>query len=201
MKSAAARSGILPVRESSRERNPVPVFCLNEVLASLMANKIPGCDMELGGFLPVLLLIRKSAAEEKALGNNPMLSRSARVGGSWAIPLSTDAKVVEFKDTEKVDRFAFGDVTVCTSTMEVRRGDEIVEMTCKEFKMLSYLASSPWRVHSRDELLKEVWGYNCYPTTRTVDNHIMRLRQKLEQDPGNPKHFVTMHGSGYKFIP
>ena len=53
----------------------------------------------------------------------------------------------------------------------------------------------------RDELLNEVWGYQNYPSTRTVDNHILKLRQKLEKDPANPVHFRTVHGMGYKFVP
>jgi DNA-binding response OmpR family regulator len=56
-------------------------------------------------------------------------------------------------------------------------------------------------VISRDELLNEVWGYQNYPSTRTVDNHILKLRQKLEKDPANPEHFRTVHSAGYKFVP
>jgi DNA-binding response OmpR family regulator len=67
--------------------------------------------------------------------------------------------------------------------------------------LLKYFANSPSRVISREELLNEVWGYQNYPTTRTVDNHVLRLRQKLEPDPANPRYFLTMHGSGYKFSP
>jgi DNA-binding response OmpR family regulator len=57
------------------------------------------------------------------------------------------------------------------------------------------------RAISRDELLNEVWGYESYPSSRTVDNHVLRLRQKLENDPANPEHLVTIHGLGYKFMP
>jgi len=60
---------------------------------------------------------------------------------------------------------------------------------------------SPGRVFSRSELLNEVWGYQNYPSTRTVDNHIWKLRLKLEGDPGNPLYFQTVHGTGYKFVP
>jgi DNA-binding response OmpR family regulator len=60
---------------------------------------------------------------------------------------------------------------------------------------------NPERVLSRDELLNQVWGYECYPSTRTVDNHILKLRQKLEQDPSNPIYLRTIHGAGYKFVP
>ena len=84
--------------------------------------------------------------------------------------------------------------------MELRRSGRVVEMTPQEFKMLRYFAQNPERVLSRDELLNEVWGYQCYPTTRTVDNHIMNIRQKLEADPAHPLHFRTVHGAGYKFV-
>jgi DNA-binding response OmpR family regulator len=70
-----------------------------------------------------------------------------------------------------------------------------------EFKTLRYLIQNARLVISRDQLLNEVWGYENYPCTRTVDSHILRLRQKLEQDPSEPIHFVTVHGAGYKFLP
>jgi len=69
-----------------------------------------------------------------------------------------------------------------------------------EFKLLRFLVQNAGRVISRDELLNEVWGYDNYPCTRTVDNHILRLRQKLELDPARPVHFHTVHGVGYKFV-
>ena len=68
-----------------------------------------------------------------------------------------------------------------------------------QIRCLSFL-NNPERVISRTELLNEVWGYNNYPTTRTVDTHILRLRQKLERDPTDPVHFRTVHGTGYKFV-
>jgi len=70
-----------------------------------------------------------------------------------------------------------------------------------EFKALKYLIQNAGKVISREELLNEVWGYENYPCTRTVDNHILRLRQKLERDPSHPVHFQTMHRTGYKFLP
>lgn len=102
---------------------------------------------------------------------------------------------------EHFERYSFDDIAVDFAKMELKRGDELVQLTPQEFKMLKYLAQNPERVIPRDELLNEVWGYNCYPSTRTVDNHILKLRQKLEQDPANPVHFRTIHGAGYKFVP
>lgn len=94
----------------------------------------------------------------------------------------------------------FGDARIDFTSMEATRAGKPVTLTTQEFKLLKYLASSPGRVISREELLNEVWGYQNYPSTRTVDNHILRLRQKLEPDPASPRFLLTMHGAGYKFI-
>ncbi|HEU5452682.1 MAG TPA: response regulator transcription factor [Terriglobales bacterium] len=96
---------------------------------------------------------------------------------------------------------SFGDVTVDFTGMEVARAGAPVPLTAQEFKMLRFLMQNADRVISREELLNEVWGYQSFPTTRTVDTHILKLRQKLENDPANPVHFLTLHGLGYKFVP
>ena len=96
---------------------------------------------------------------------------------------------------------AFDEVRIDFAGMVAMRGSKSLSLTAREFKLLKYFASSPCRVISREELLNTVWGYVNYPTTRTVDNHVLRLRQKLEPDPANPRYFLTMHGCGYKFIP
>jgi DNA-binding response OmpR family regulator len=101
----------------------------------------------------------------------------------------------------KVEQYAFADIAVDFARMELRRAGRLVEMTPHEFKVLKYFAEHPEIVISRDQLLNEVWGYECYPSTRTVDNHILKLRQKLEPDPERPVHFKTVHGAGYKFVP
>ena len=84
--------------------------------------------------------------------------------------------------------------------MEVKRDGKPVVLTAQEFKTFQFLVQNADRVISRDELLNEVWGYQNYPSTRTVDNHILKLRQKLERDPSSPVHFRTVHGMGYKFV-
>jgi DNA-binding response OmpR family regulator len=96
--------------------------------------------------------------------------------------------------------FRFADVEVHCDAMEVTRSGQKVTLTAQEFRVLKYFLEHPGRVISRDDLLNQVWGYHNYPSTRTVDNHILRLRQKLEMDPSNPRHFLTLHGVGYKFV-
>jgi len=95
----------------------------------------------------------------------------------------------------------FGDVTVDLEQMEVTRAGKPVSLTAQEFKLLRYFMENPMRVVSRQQLLSEVWGYESYPTTRTVDNQILKLRQKLEPNPAEPRYLRTLHGAGYKFVP
>jgi DNA-binding response OmpR family regulator len=95
--------------------------------------------------------------------------------------------------------YRFGDVSVDFVKMEVHRGDQIVFLTTRELAILRLMVSNKGVVISRDRLLNEVWGYEAYPTTRTVDNQIVKLRQKLESDPENPQHILTVRGTGYKF--
>jgi DNA-binding response OmpR family regulator len=103
--------------------------------------------------------------------------------------------------TAAVEQLYFEDVSIDFVKMEASRNGKSVALTPQEFKLLKYFSQNPERAISRDQLLSDVWGYNSYPSTRTVDSHILTLRQKLERDPANPAHFVTVHNIGYKFIP
>jgi len=95
---------------------------------------------------------------------------------------------------------SFDGISADFKKMEVKRDGQPVVLTAQEFKTFHFLVQNADRVISRDELLNEVWGYQNYPSTRTVDNHILKLRQKLEKDPSSPVHFRTVHGMGYKFV-
>src|SRR5438552_2919494 len=103
------------------------------------------------------------------------------------------AAIRRLKRTDSEDFFLFDDVTVSFSKMEVARHGEFVPFTAQEFKTLKFMLQNAERVVSREELLTKVWGYQNYPTTRTVDNHILKLRQKLEREPSSPVHFLTVH--------
>jgi len=95
----------------------------------------------------------------------------------------------------------FGECEVDFAKMSARRAGKAITLTAHEFKLLKYFVENAERVLSREELLNEVWGYNCYPTTRTVDNQILKLRQKLESDAADPHHLQTVYGAGYRFVP
>src|SRR2546427_4009733 len=96
--------------------------------------------------------------------------------------------------------YRFSDVEVNIRSNEVRRAGEPVELSAKEFALLAYFVAHPAETLSRDRLLDAVWGYDNYPNTRTVDTHIVHLRQKLEPNSEEPRFILTVHGSGYKFV-
>jgi DNA-binding response OmpR family regulator len=162
-------------REIKKENPAVPIVVLSaasDEIDKVLLLELGADDYVTKPFSPKELLARVRA-----------VLRRARPGASIA------------------DQYSFDDVAVDFSKMELTRAGRAVTLTPQEFKILKYFAQNPERVISRDELLNEVWGYNCYPSTRTVDNHILKLRQKLEREPMNPVHFRTVHGAGYKFVP
>jgi hypothetical protein len=146
---------------------------------------VPREDGESGNFLPHTATKTRFLFLQLTL--RQLLNRlEQRIKGS----LSTGETTLEF-----------GEVRVNFVTMEVRRSERPIALTKQQFKLLKFLTLAPKQVFSRDELLNQVWGYHHYPSTRTVDNHILILRQKLESSPTRPAHFLTVHGIGYKFVP
>lgn len=98
------------------------------------------------------------------------------------------------------DVYRFSDVEVNVRSNEVKRAGQPVDLSAKEFALLAYFVAHPVETLTRDRLLDAVWGYENYPNTRTVDTHIVHLRQKLEPNPEEPRFILTVHGSGYKFV-
>jgi len=102
-------------------------------------------------------------------------------------------------DARKVAQF--GDVAIDFVRRVVTRGGDALKMTPAEYNLLTYFLSNPDRALTRDMILNSVWGYESFPNTRTVDAHVVKLRQKLESDANSPRHFLTVHGVGYRFLP
>ena len=96
---------------------------------------------------------------------------------------------------------AFADVEVNLDRRVVTRRTQEVRFTPAEYNLLTFFLQNPDRPLSRDMILNSVWGYESFPNTRTVDAHVVRLRQKLEADPNCPRHFLTLHKVGYRFLP
>ncbi len=163
--------------------------------------------------IPVVVLSANCEVEEKVLllelgaddyvtkpfSPRELLARVRRAMRHSEARLQEDASIVKRRIRHEL--LAFGNVQIDFTNMEAMRAGRSVTLTAQEFKLLKYFACSFGRLITREELLNEVWGYHHYPSTRTVDNHILRLRQKLEPDPANPIYFLTMYGAGYKFVP
>ena len=96
--------------------------------------------------------------------------------------------------------FKIGDATIDPKTFQVKRGKAVEELTAKELKLLRVFHGHPGEVLSRDKLLNEVWGYNYYGTTRTLDQVIVQLRKKLGDHGSEPRHLLTIHGVGYRLV-
>jgi len=203
MSTAKSLSALL--RQSLADRRSQGFF-VDENMDSIPTERIPEEYRKMSAFLPILVLVPKSSLpRETAESRTPLgvdTVRNAAANSSKSHSASPLQVVKSWSaNPAPHETLKLGEVLVNFSTMEVHCRGRSVELTTKGFKMLAYLAANPKRVISRDELLTQVWGYDCYPCTRTVDNHILQLRKKLEPSPASPRHFLTVHGSGYKFIP
>jgi DNA-binding response OmpR family regulator len=103
------------------------------------------------------------------------------------------------KPAEPIEQLRFGDVELCFKNFEARKAGRPIELSPREFKIIKYFIERRGEVISRDQLLDAVWGYDSLPLTRTVDMHIAKLRQKIEDVPSDPRHIITVHRVGYKF--
>ena len=104
------------------------------------------------------------------------------------------------KQVVELESFTFGDVELNLKKYAARKGGKALDLSAREFEILHYLIRHRGEIVTRDQLLDEVWGYDSTPITRTVDNHIARLRQKIEKNPSEPQHIITVHRIGYRFI-
>lgn len=104
------------------------------------------------------------------------------------------------KQVAEIESFTFGDVELNFKKYVARKGGQPLDFSAREFEILRYLIRHRGEIVTRDQLLDEVWGYDSTPVTRTVDNHIAKLRQKIEPDPSEPQYIITVHRLGYRFI-
>ena len=177
------------------------------ILLDLMLPKLPGEEICLrlrqnGITTPILFLTAKNEEEHRIAGFE--LGADDYVAKPFSIRelLGRIQAILRRAAGQKhlLAHYHFADVALDFVKMEARKGDEPVVLTTREFAILRLMMSNKGVVISRDRLLNEVWGYDAYPSTRTVDNQIVKLRQKLEDDPENPRFILTVRGTGYKFV-
>jgi len=151
---------------------------------------------------PILMLTGKKEEIDKVLGlemgaddyvTKPFSLRElvARVKAILRRPLEIHPEIEEY---------SFSNVEINFKKQDAKKGEKLIELSAMEFKLMKYFIQREGEVIERNKLLDEVWGYENYPSTRTVDNFILNLRKKIENDHSNPKHLLTVHGAGYKFV-
>jgi DNA-binding response OmpR family regulator len=152
--------------------------------------------------IPIIMLTARGQEIDKVVGLE--LGADDYVTKPFSIrELMARAKAVLRRATPHTpvsEVYRFSDVEVNVRSNQVLRAGRQVELSAKEFALLAYFVAHPAETLTRDKLLDAVWGYENYPNTRTVDTHIVHLRQKLEPNPEEPRFILTIHGSGYKFV-
>src|SRR5499427_5655165 len=181
---------------------PASVVVLDLRLPGMLGQDVCRAISQANPSVPIIILSARTDVMDKVLllelgahdyVTKPFSPRELLARVRTAMRRSTRAPIA--------DTYSFSDVKIDFSRMELYRGGAPVQLTAQEFKVLKFMIQNAERVLTREELLNHVWGYRNYPSTRTVDNHILKLRQKLEADPSNPIHFRTVHSAGYKFVP
>jgi len=151
---------------------------------------------------PIIMLTARNEEADKVLGlelgaddyvTKPFSVREL-IARIKAILRRREAIVKEF------DEYSFSDIKLDFKKMEAAKGKKKIDMSLKEYEIMKFFIKHEEEVISRNMLLDEVWGYDVFPTTRTVDNYILMLRKKIEDDPSVPKHLLTVHAAGYRFV-
>ena len=168
-------NGFEMLRILRRERHTMPVIMLSARGAEM--DKVMGLELGAEDYITKPFGLAELLARVKAV-----LRRDAIARADGAAPIRA------------------ADIEIDPATREVRRGGELVELTATEFDVLVCLVEAGGRVLSRDQIQAKVWGPTHHGTPRTIDNFILQLRSKLEDDPTSPKHLVTVRGVGYRFI-
>lgn len=189
--------------------NKAATFNPDLVILDVMLPKKNGFDVcrELrsrSSSLPIVMLTARSAETDKVLGLE--LGADDYVTKPFSITelLARVRAVLRRAGTQKpatpTDFVRIGDIEIDFKLHQARRGRQRIEFTAREFDLLRYFVRHTGEVVTREQILNEVWGYEEFPTTRTIDNFVAKLRQKIERAPHAPEHILTIHGSGYKFV-
>ena len=153
--------------------------------------------------LPIIMLTARGQGVDKVAGLD--LGADDYVTKPFSVPeLMARIRAVLRRYEKKeaaLDRYSFGKVTLDFRKYEARVAGKEVNLSAKEFAIMKYLIARAGEVVHRHDLLDDVWGYEAFPTTRTVDNYILALRKKLEVNPAHPEHILSIRGVGYKFVP
>ena len=197
---AVARNGKEGLEKATTEK---PDIILLDVMLPLMSGIDVCRTLRTRGIeTPILMLTARSQEIDKVVG--------LEVGADDYVtkPFSIKELLARIrahlrrasKQVVEIEKFSFGGVELNFKKFTASKDGKVLDLSAREFEILRYLIRRRGEIVTRDQLLDEVWGYRSTPVTRTVDNHIARLRQKIEQDPSEPQHIITVHRIGYRFV-
>jgi len=160
-------------------------------------------DLRLSGHnFPIIMLSAKAEEADKVIGFE--LGADDYVTKPFSVKeLLARIKAILRRRSDIInefDRYTFGDVSLDFEKLEARKGNKKLDLSLKEYEILKYFISKEGKIVTRNDLLDEVWGYENFPTTRTVDNYILMIRKRIETNPARPEHLLTYHSAGYKFV-
>ncbi len=152
--------------------------------------------------IPILMLTSKKEEIDKILGLE--IGADDYVTKPFSVrELLARIKAILRRSTEiaiSIEKYSFANISIDFKKQEASKNNENLELSSTEYKILKYLIEHEGEVISRNKFLDKVWGYESFPSTRTVDNFILSIRKQIEDDPSNPKHLITVHKAGYKFV-
>lgn len=176
------------------------------ILLDIMLPKLSGLDVcrhlrKQGIKTPIIMLTARGQEMDKVIGletgADDYVTKPFGVNELLARVRAHLRRSVNFASLEQ---YSFSDVELDFKSYKAMKAGKAIDLSPREFETLRYLIVREGQIVTRDQLLGEVWGYNSFPLTRTIDNHIAKLRHKLERSPDEPEHILTVHRVGYKFV-
>jgi DNA-binding response OmpR family regulator len=177
------------------------------IILDVMLPQLSGIDLcqklrGMGNHVPIIMLTARSQEIDKVLGLK--IGADDYVTKPFSL-MELLARVEALlrrlkKSVVEIERYQFSDIVLDFKKLEATKDGCPLELTAREFAILKFFAQHEGRVVTREQLLDAVWGYENFPFTRTVDMHIAKLRHKIEANPATPRHLITMHRVGYKFV-
>jgi two-component system alkaline phosphatase synthesis response regulator PhoP len=185
---------------------PVDLILLDVMLPGLSGFDVCKQIRQEAGRVPILFLTARTQEADRVLGleigGDDYISKPFSLRELMLRIKAVFRRQAWFATADKIpDDYHFGSNTINFKTFTGAGPRGPVSLTRKECMLLKFFAEHANEVVSRDQLLDAVWGYDAYPTTRTIDNFVLRLRKQFEDDPANPKIFETVFGAGYRFVP
>lgn len=180
----------------------------NLIILDIMLPEMDGLDVcrelrQKNISIPIIMLTAKGEEIDKVvgleIGADDYITKPFSVRELLA-RIKAHLRRAKREETTVPKIYCFGDVEIDFAHFKAKRKGKELDLTSREMEVMKYFIAHRGEVVTRDALLDKIWGYESYPTTRTIDNHILKLRKKIEEDPAHPKYILSVYGEGYRFM-